>query len=73
MAIRAEATGAALNAASRSRPTPYGVLIRQMLDELRHTEAAQALAKRHAGFDPAQQVVTLVDAFETLLPPVGAA
>lgn len=68
MALRAEATGAALNAASRSRPTPYGVLIRQMIDDVRHSEAAQALAQRHADFDATRQTQALADAFEALLP-----
>lgn len=68
MAVRVEQAGAGINVAARPRPTDYQALLKQMLQQPAHRQAAQALAQRYQGFTHEGQTTELVDAFESLIP-----
>ena len=46
--------------------------LKRLLEEPSFTEAAQAVAARHAGDDPAARVTRIVDRFEELIAPTQA-
>ncbi len=49
-------------------PAPdYHALLQRLLDEPSFTEAAQAVAARHAGDDPATRVPRIVDRLEEIV------
>lgn len=69
MAMRTEATGAALNAAARPGPAPYAAWIDALLRQPGHRAAAQAFGQRHAGFSREAQTQDIVSAMTSLLQP----
>jgi hypothetical protein len=67
MARCVDQLGAGINAAQRARPTRFEPLLSELLNQQHIRQQAQAFAHRHADFDHATQVETLVDIFESLL------
>lgn len=67
MARRVRELGAGININELARPLDWPAIVRRMLDDARHGQAAQAFAQRHAGFDAGRQAGLLADALEALL------
>ena len=65
-ACRVEEAGCGFNAASRPRPTPFKVMLDELLNKPEHQRHAEALAQRYQGFTHEAQTCRLVDAFESL-------
>jgi UDP:flavonoid glycosyltransferase YjiC (YdhE family) len=70
-AKRVAALGAGL-VVDYEKPAPdYGRLLRRLLDEPSFTAAAQSVANRHVGDDPAVRVARIVDRCEELMMRAG--
>jgi hypothetical protein len=67
MSRQVQQVGAGVNAAMLARPTDWRKVVRQMLDEPRHRDAAQAFAARYSGFSQQAQLRELADVFEANL------
>jgi UDP:flavonoid glycosyltransferase YjiC (YdhE family) len=63
-ARRVREMGAGININELARPRDWPAIVRMLLDDARYGEAAQAFARRHAGFDAARQAALLADALE---------
>jgi UDP:flavonoid glycosyltransferase YjiC (YdhE family) len=67
MARRVRELGAGININELARPLDWPAIVRRMLDDGRHGQAAQAFAQRHQSFDAGRQAGVLADALEALL------
>jgi UDP:flavonoid glycosyltransferase YjiC (YdhE family) len=66
-ARRVREMGAGININELARPLDWPAIVRQMLDDERYGQAAQAFAQRHQAFDARRQAGVLADALEALL------
>ena len=66
-AKRVQQLGAGLVVDFEKAPPDYGRLMRRLLDESSFTEAARAVASRHAGDNQTERVVRIADRFEELI------
>ncbi|HEY0818240.1 MAG TPA: nucleotide disphospho-sugar-binding domain-containing protein, partial [Rhizobacter sp.] len=68
LAREVERTGAGVNAATLPQPVAYASLVAAMLrPDGPHADAARAVARRHAAFDPAALTARIVEAAESAL------
>ncbi|MFC5547712.1 glycosyltransferase [Massilia aerilata] len=65
-ARRVREMGAGINIGELAWPLDWAAIVRSLLDGGAYRQAAQAFAKRHAGFDARRQAETLADALEVL-------
>jgi UDP:flavonoid glycosyltransferase YjiC (YdhE family) len=72
-ARRAREMGAGININELAKPRDWGAIVRMLLEDVRYREAAQAFARRHAGFDAGRQAEALADALEAACKAKGMA
>jgi UDP:flavonoid glycosyltransferase YjiC (YdhE family) len=68
IAMRVHQTGAGINAAQLRRPPDFAGMLAQLLAPTGPVDAAQALARKYAGFSHDAQMQELASEFEALLP-----
>lgn len=66
MARRVRQLGAGININEMARPLDWDAIVRDLLKRQAYRDAAQAFARRHAGYDPARQAAQLADILEGL-------